>query len=601
MRRRDFIAGALALAADKGAFQSSAGAQSNTPHIERIFEAHCHIFNANDLPVEGFVKKIILPDTAKSNQMVARFSEYPGALRALVHALAIEVKRDAPGIKTEVDKINEFEADPRKKPTRAWREGENLRNLKTFFNRIWFDGTIFRGLTLPEGFAAETAIEYLKLFLVQQISPEFGKPVLTPESREQLRNWSLDDLANKLYVRDDIVGRYIRWAFLFTCYRFELAEELALLHQAGGSQNSRLVMMTPATVDFSKWLEDENNTSIEDQVEVMTRIARRKDGPRVHGFVGFDPLRQALYDHGRRTVGEKEPLAVLQHAIETAQIPPDNSAKGTGGSIGVKLYPPMGFRATANAELPDNKFAEPGYLRSEQKGLGVDIGKKLDGALSRLYTWCNEKNVPIMAHTHNTYGPNPEYENRADPTFWARVIEPTAFPRLRINMAHFGHFDKAVVKSRPGDYIEQCWEWTVGKIFDSSSNSYAYADISSLSEILKTGPSNKILECMRAFRSKFQSSADRLIYGTDWSMIAQAEGFPRLLSSKPFPDLMVSFLVAVGYSNGQIEGIMFRNATRFVGMSKNEHDKFGEDCTRGRLEKFYAANRVSSDWMKVFD
>ena len=33
--------------------------------------------------------------------------------------------------------------------------------------------------------------------------------------------------------------------------------------------------MTPAIIDFSKWLEDEDHLSIEDQVEVMPRVARR--------------------------------------------------------------------------------------------------------------------------------------------------------------------------------------------------------------------------------------------------------------------------------------------------------------------------------------
>src|SRR5215510_10218371 len=66
------------------------------------------------------------------------------------------------------------------------------------------------------------------------------------------------------------------------------AEELDQLHGKVG-QKSRIVLMTPAIVDFSKWLEDEDQLSIEEQVDVMTRVACRRDGPRVHGFVGFDP------------------------------------------------------------------------------------------------------------------------------------------------------------------------------------------------------------------------------------------------------------------------------------------------------------------------
>jgi hypothetical protein len=64
---------------------------------------------------------------------------------------------------------------------------------------------------------------------------------------------------------------------------------------------------------------------------------------------------------------------------------------------------------------------------------------------------------------------------------------------------------------------------------------------------------------------------------------------------------MIFFLKAVGYDNAQIEGIMFRNAVRFLGLSKGEREEFGENSTRARLEKFYAAHNLSADWMRVFD
>jgi hypothetical protein len=84
-------------------------------------------------------------------------------------------------------------------------------------------------------------------------------------------------------------------------------------------------------------------------------------------------------------------------------------------------------------------------------------------------------------------------------------------------------------------------------------------------------------------------------------MIAQEERFPKLFSSRPFPDVMIFFLRAVGYNDVQIEGIMFRNAARFLGLGKDERDRFGEKSTRGRLEKFYAAHNLPADWMNVFD
>jgi predicted TIM-barrel fold metal-dependent hydrolase len=601
MRRRDFVAGGIALAA-KAALPSSGWAQSAAPRIERIIDAHCHVFNAADLPIEGFAKKIMVPKSAQTGELVARFADYPGALEALVHAITVQVKRAAPDMQTEIDTIDEFEREPGKKPTNAWRQDEDRRHLRSALQLIWFNSDIFseRPLSLTDGIALEVALEEIRLFLFQQIHEEFGKPVLTAEDRDVLSGltpFQVDAMADELYSREDLLGRYIRWALLYTRNRYELAEELDQLHGKIGHK-SRIVLMTPAIVDFSKWLEDEDQLSIQDQVDVMTRIACRRGGPRVHGFVGFDPLRQALYDHHRRSPADMDPMAVVRRAIEVKQIVGD-STRTTGGLVGVKLYPPMGFRATDNRHLPDASFNEPAYLRSPDTGLGSQIGGKLDAALSKLYTWCSANNVPIMAHTSHSFGPSSDYEGRADPIFWADVIKQNAFPQLRINLAHFGHFNKAVQYPRPQNYVDECWEWTVGKILTSSAE--VYADISSLGEILKTGSSRKIVECMKAFKEHFPNSDERLLYGTDWSMIAQEERFPKLFSSRPFPDLMILFLRAVGYDDAQIEGIMFRNAVRFLGLGKAEFEKFGEKSTRGRLEKFYAAHNLSSDWMTAFD
>jgi len=571
MRRREFVAGGIALAAGKAVFPASTWAQPVAPRIDRIIDAHCHVFNAADLPIEGFARKIMVPRSAQTSELVARFEDYPGALEALVHAIAVQVKRAAPDMQAEIDSIDEFERDPQRKPTSAWRQEQDRKHLRSAFRLIWFNWDVFsdRPLSLTEGIALEVAIEQIKLFLYQQIHEEFGKPDLTAEDREVLGGltpFQVDAMADELYSRDDLLGRYIRWALLYTRHRYELAEELDQLHGKVG-QTSRLVLMTPAIVDFSKWLEDEDHLSIEQQVDVMARVACRRDG----------------------------------RAIEVHQILVGNSTKTTGGFIGVKLYPPMGFQAIGNKHLPDGRFNEPAYLRSPDTGLGSQIGSKLDAALAKLYTWCSANNAPIMAHTSHSFGPNSDYEDRADPTFWANVLKPDTFPRLRINLAHFGHFNKAVQYARPVNYVDKCWEWTIGKIVTGSTEAYAYADISSLGEILKTGPSRKIVECMKAFKEHFPNSHERLLYGTDWSMIAQEERFPRLLSSKPFPDVMIFFLRAVGYNDTQIEGIMFRNAVRFLGLSKGEHEKFGENSTRARLEKFYAAHSLATDWMSVFD
>src|SRR5262245_10052215 len=50
---------------------------------------------------------------------------------------------------------------------------------------------------------------------VSAVHEEFGKPDLAPEEHDVLRNMEpseIDAMADELYARDDLLGRYIRWA-----------------------------------------------------------------------------------------------------------------------------------------------------------------------------------------------------------------------------------------------------------------------------------------------------------------------------------------------------------------------------------------------------
>jgi hypothetical protein len=168
MRRREFVAGGIALVAGKAAFPELTLAQpAPAPKIDRIIDAHCHVFNAADLPIEGFARKIMIPKTARTSELLARFAQYPGALEALVHAVTVQVKRGAPNLRAEVDAIDEFERNPRRKPMSAWRRDQDLKQLRSAFRLIWFNWDIFgsRDLSLPEGLALEIALEHVQLFL----------------------------------------------------------------------------------------------------------------------------------------------------------------------------------------------------------------------------------------------------------------------------------------------------------------------------------------------------------------------------------------------------------------------------------------------------
>ena len=140
--------------------------------------------------------------------------------------------------------------------------------------------------------------------------------------------------------------------------------------------------------------------TISKQVALMSRLSRERpaDLPHIHGFVPFDPLRQAIYDKiGGPAVDP--PFAIVENAIMLQ------------GFIGVNFIPRWGFaprtmsaRATTSHVRCDLK-GSPGYDEAcsgrghGNDGLGNEPGALLDAALMKLFDWCAAKNVPIMAHT----------------------------------------------------------------------------------------------------------------------------------------------------------------------------------------------------------
>lgn len=183
----------------------------------------------------------------------------------------------------------------------------------------------------------------------------------------------------------------------------------------------------------------------------------------------FDPLRHAFFVQRKKAglaVG-LSPLEIVQRAIDN-------------GFIGVKLYPPMGFRPFNNNHIP-----LPSYVTDREKGLGGDAGIAIHAALYELYAWCESKQVPIMAHANNSNESHSAYGARASPDNWRKLIESNRYRNLRINLGHFGGFEEYFFNPiGPEKKIEETWEWKVLQIWKTFPQTPLYADISYFNEIL---------------------------------------------------------------------------------------------------------------------
>jgi predicted TIM-barrel fold metal-dependent hydrolase len=276
----------------------------------------------------------------------------------------------------------------------------------------------------------------------------------------------------------------------------------------------------------------------------------------VHGYFPFDPLREVYYRRGHAKTGS---LAMVRKALTEH------------GFLGVKLYPPMGFRASMNARP---------YPPEVGKTLGGDPSADLDRALQDLYALCVELDCPILSHTYPSNEAAPHFGCRADPAFWLPVLE--AHPTLRVCFAHFGRFSHCAQGNRTDGAIEESWEWTIGRFIRSHPEARVFADASYFSEVLtaKGEDRKRIVTGVRGFLKAFDPDLTRLVYGSDWIMIGQEAGYPHYIQA------VARFLgEECGVSDAALHRFFSGNAPRLLGLAEGA-------ATRDRLLRFYAAHQL---------
>jgi len=378
----------------------------------------------------------------------------------------------------------------------------------------------------------------------------------------------------------------LEWAKLFGKSRRDLIAKLASFYTATGH---RCELITPAMVDFNTWLrhpDDVEGTRLTDQVAVMGAIAKLPGRPRVHGFVGFDPVRAILARDGHNPVGGVTLPLIDPHTLV-------RDAVTKHGFLGVKIYPPMGFRALHNGKgditFSDNvkTFVAAAQGRSDLHISDKEMGTLIDDELRKLYRFCVDEGVPILAHAFNSNQAEACTGWRASPQYWGDVIEEFSTPEkpLRLCLGHFGSFDAHQQFTTCSDFSAKAWEVIIGGILAQAGGKFVFADLSYLSEVLDSGENaqtkrNKIRDRFKSFIASNDPNAEHICYGSDWLMLGREPGHER------YHVTLGDFLRRdVGLNAAQLANIYSVNAVRFLGLRPG-------DQNRERLEKFYDDNNI---------
>ncbi|NGO52957.1 amidohydrolase family protein [Allomesorhizobium camelthorni] len=508
-----------------------------------VVDVHCHFFNAADVPVEGFVRYVMLGEQEPEFVSARNGPAYLKLLNAFIVFLVVLLSGAAPSAKEEILILNRATD----RPTRAEIERRKRRQLQEAVLKL---DQLVRGGRSTQEF---TTLRFAVPPNYEGLLAEFSASTGLARRGASMTEGEADTIATVLLNRGEL-QRYIAFAMLMLDYRETLAREYIRIF----ASNRYVSLVTPSILDFEKWLPGEVSQQ-SDQIDVMDAVQAhiaRSTGIHMHSFVGFDPRRE-VQEPGTSLALVKR--AILEH-----------------GFVGVKLYPPMGFQA------------------SDNKG-------PIETALRRLYDWCKDADVPIMAHAENSIGAGCGYGKKANPVFWRRLLSTNDYDNMRINLAHFGGFDEVM---RPGEVASSqssceedkfsgpSWESIIGKTIDSDKRSNLFADLSYFSELVSPEVTETYRKEIRRQLGKWIRQYDRnaahLMFGTDWSMMALETNYnnyiPRISEQLTLADV----------GPDQQQNIFWKNAARYLGLARRGQ-------SRDRLAAYCRNCGLDSAWLSAFD
>lgn len=514
-------------------------------------DVHAHVFNGSDLQIKEFLSQTVI---GQDSELYALLREMGAVLQALAWT-------SAPGARDEARFIDAYY-----KPGTRCADSAQLRRAAA----PAFQNGYERGRRELQAAAQSTRSQPGAAAV---LGPRSGLPGAglgaaiesLPPTFEEFDQQAREP-ATVLGSQPHLIG-YIQ----FVLHHFNHRHVNALDYLSTYSPKSarKIDLLVPSMVDYDWWLAkgQSTKTSLGDQVDLMSRIAVLTGG-RVHGFVPFCPFRELMTARGD---SPGESLRLVQRAIES------------NGFIGVKLYPPMGFAPLGNAGLDVWKGKPTLPPAANEDG----FGKRLDDAMRRLFTWCRDNEVPVMAHANRSNGPYEQFKDLAGSEYWQKAID--AFPGLKVSFGHFGDTDaedhagersKAYVRlmtPAPGSKGEGVYadaSYFAGVLINPVKMAEVLAD-------LYTGSEHRVL-------------TERLMYGTDWTMLLPQKNVERYLQE--FIGVMrrveQSTLAGAAPRGASLSNAFFgANAASFLGLSRGRR-------TRERLEAFYGRNDVATpDWM----
>lgn len=343
---------------------------------EVVIDVHSHVFNAKYLPVCGIAEARGVP-----RPVASILSKLVLALTPLSDFKKAEAEEALEGVKSLSQSEAYEEVVTRLNSVQLSKKEE--RELRAFFE----EDSRSKGLVEPAG-EMERGELVLKLFRRYEILVD-GEH-LSAKGGEAMLERSLAK-------------------FLFTLMSSELG--IAGLAERDFPETDLFVHHM---MDMEKAYADRPHCVFSKQIDRMRDFDRVKAGAFLN-FVAFDPFRRDA------------DLAYVKRAWEK------------GGSVGVKFYPPSGYRPAGN-EIPKFEGKTGAQRRQWDSRYGGLSNEELDGYCAELFAYCAGEGIPIFVHcTDEGFQAVEGYGKLSEPRFWVPVLEKHA--DLNLCFGHAGGYD----------------------------------------------------------------------------------------------------------------------------------------------------------------
>ncbi len=517
---------------------------------ERFFDAHTHFFNAQDVPVAGFLTKSVA-HSIKSENLRKLIIALAPVVEALANLAPTTEREHRELCRSSAKALHTLRAQSDDLDTEIDRRRDDM--ARELYKRILQEGDEIPRLFNEAVLRAKSRDINALRNQTTAFSEDFVREALRDGGSYRTSSKALISRRTSDMATEEAEAMSMKGALQFVGFMLAPRHHNLRTYIRRFSEHSPSLPLSgcfAAMVDFNYWLDCPAKASLmHDQVMVHEQLALLSRGF-LMPLVAYNPWVDIKEGDASIKLVEK---AVKEH-----------------GCVGVKIYPPMGFYAYGNAGSP--------IQSSEPRPDPVMLDKKL----RTFYELCDDLGVPVMAHANESNGRDAAHDMLAGAKGWISLREQVGTLKgLRVNAGHFG-----------GDDVHDSSDWTNDfvRLMSEPGGLRMYADLGYWERLLDKKPTQDNLAKILMAPLTGGTTADRVMYGSDWLMLSKEPGW------ETYGEGVAKVIRGLDPSGKIATKVLGGNVLECYGLTETSRRGAKGVGTFERLQKFHETNGLG--WLK---